>query len=209
MIYLYLGTDREKARAKMGIDIAKTSKGTVLRITDANSIGDMAAALQGGGMFAEARTLVFENVCLIDEMRAALLAALPDLATTKEPVFIYEEKPLIDLKKKLEKHAEKTEKFDAPKKERDSGIFELANALRRADKKALWVSYMSEIAKGTAPEAVHGVLFWGAKDAFLKCGEKDVRLRRLIAELAALPHEARRRGEDLEYALERFALSGR
>ncbi|MFZ2555431.1 MAG: hypothetical protein WAZ27_04210 [Minisyncoccia bacterium] len=207
MIYLYLGTDREKARTKMSVDIAKKGKGTIFRITDANSIGDMAAALEGGGMFAQARTLVFENVCLIDEMRDALLRALPELALTKEPVFIYEEKPLADLKKKLEKHAETTEKFDAPKKERDSGIFALANALRSGNKKALWVSYMSEIAKGTAPEAVHGVLFWGVKDAFLKGGEKDARIRKLVAELAALPHEARRRGEDLEYALERFVLS--
>lgn len=209
MIFLYLGTDREKARQKMSADIAKKSNGTILRITDAHSVGDMKEALQGGGMFAQARILIFENVCLIDEMKEVLLATLPELAATKEVAFIYEEKPLMDLKKKLEKHAEKTEKFDAPKKERDGSIFGIANALRRADKKALWVSYMTEIAKGTAPEAIHGVLFWGVKDAFLKGGEKDARLRRLIAELAVLPHEARRRGEDLEYALERFALSGR
>ena len=32
-------------------------------------------------------------------------------------------------------------------------------------------------------------------------------MRRLVAELAELPHEARRRGFDLEYALERFILT--
>lgn len=204
-MYLYIGTDREKARQKMNA-AAKKSDGSVVRITDANSLEDLKAALQGGGMFVEARTLVFENVCIIDEMREELMRALPQLAATKESVFIYEEKPLADLKKKLEKHAERTEKFDAPKKERDASIFALANALRSGNKKALWVSYMKEIAKGTPPEAAHGVLFWGVKDAFLKGGEKDARIRGLIAELAALPHEARRRGEDLEYALERFVL---
>ena len=65
---------------------------------------------------------------------------------------------------------------------------------------------MQEIAKGGAPEAIHGVLFWGAKDAFLKSGGTDARIRQLVADLAALPHEARRRGEDMEYALERFIL---
>lgn len=205
MIYLYIGTDREKARQKMNAAVKK-GDGSVVRITDANSIHDLKAALQGGGMFAEARTLVFENVCTVDEMSEELLRALPQLAATKELVFIYEEKPLADLKKRLEKHAERSEKFDAPKKGRDTGIFDLADALRSANKKKLWVSYMKEIAKGTPPEAIHGVLFWGVKDAFLKGGEKDARIRGFIAELAALPHEARRRGEDLEYALERFVL---
>jgi hypothetical protein len=208
MLYLYTGTDREKARAKMNADIAKDAKkdAHVLRINDAHATEDLRAALRGGGMFAERRILVFEGVCLNEEMREMLLTALPVLSDSAEDVFIYEEKPLADLRKKLEKHAERTERFDAPKKERDSGIFAVANALRNADKKALWVSYMKEIAKGSAPEAIHGVLFWGAKDALMKAGSSNAREKKLVAQLAALPHEARRRGEDMEYALERFIL---
>ena len=34
------------------------------------------------------------------------------------------------------------------------------------------------------------------------------RAKKLIALLAELPHETRRRGVELEYALERFVLSG-
>jgi hypothetical protein len=210
MLYLYLGTDREKARAKMDADIAKAGKGAqILRITDAHTIEDLRAALQGGGMFATKRALVFEGLCTNEEMQGLLLAALPDMSASEEAVFVLEEKPLADLRKKLEKHATRVEKFDAPKKERDSSIFTMANALRRADRKTLWVSYMRELGKGTAPEAIHGVLFWAAKDAFLKGGGKDMHSRALVAALAALPHEARRRGEDLEYALERFVLSER
>jgi hypothetical protein len=86
----------------------------------------------------------------------------------------------------------------------------MANALRKSDKKALWVGYMRELEKGSAPEMVHGVLFWAAKDMLLKAG-RDVATHnyatKLVAHLAELPHEARRRGEDLEYALERFLLS--
>src|SRR3989344_1804607 len=209
MMYLYLGTDREKARAKMNADIAKAAgkDAHVLRITDAHTIEDLRAALQGGGMFGGKRILVLEGVCLNDEMREVLLDALPSLSDSADETFIYEEKPLADLRKKLEKYAERTEKFDAPKKERDNGIFAIANALRSADKKALWVSYMKEIANGSAPEAIHGVLFWGAKDSLMKAGSGNGREKKLVAQLAALPHEARRRGEDLEYALERFVLS--
>ena len=205
MMYLYIGTDREKARAKMAADIAKAAKGAeVVRITDANSLDDMAAALRGGGMFAQVRVLAFENAGSNPEMREMLLDALE--RGVSDPVFIFEEKLLAAEKKKFEKYAERSEKFDAPKKERDSSIFAMANALRAGNKKELWVSYMREIAKGGAPEAIHGVLFWGATDALIKSGGKDERSRKLVADLAALPHEARRRGEDLEYALERFVL---
>ncbi|MEK7155942.1 MAG: hypothetical protein AAB734_03625, partial [Patescibacteria group bacterium] len=208
MFHLYLGTDREKARSKMGADISKVKGAEVVRITDANTIDDLRASLQGGGMFAQKRVLVFENVCANVELCDVFLDALESLSKSDEKVCIFEEKPLADLRRKLEKYAETVEKFDAPKKERDSSIFAIANALRRADKKELWVSYMREIAKDAAPEAIHGVLFWAAKDMFLK-GDSAARIRAgaLVAALAELPHAARRRGEDLEYALERFCLS--
>lgn len=208
MLYLYLGTDREKARATMAADIGKIKGAQVVRITDANTIDDLKASLQGGGMFGGKRVLVFENVCANVELCEVFLESLERLSESDEDVFVFEEKPLVDLRKKLEKYAESVEKFDAPKKERDSSIFAIANALRRADKKELWVSYMREIAKDAAPEAIHGVLFWAAKDMFLK-GDAAARTRAaaLIAQLAELPHAARRRGEDLEYALERFVLA--
>jgi UDP-N-acetyl-D-mannosaminuronic acid transferase (WecB/TagA/CpsF family) len=73
----------------------------------------------------------------------------------------------------------------------------------------LWVGLMREYAKGSAPEAVHGLLFWGAKQMVLKARSdaEAARGRALAAALAALPHESRRKGEDLSYALERFALT--
>lgn len=209
MIHLYLGTDREKARSKMAAAIEKAAKkADIVRVTDANSVDDLKASLQGGGMFGGKRVLVFEGVCMNPEMCDVLVESLERLSKADDDVFIFEEKPLADLRRKLEKYAESVEKFDAPKKERDSSIFAIANALRSADKKALWVSYMREIAKDAAPEAIHGVLFWAAKDMLLKSrGAEAVRARKLVAELAELPHAARRRGEDVEYALERFVLT--
>jgi hypothetical protein len=211
MLHLYLGTDREQARAKMNAGIEKAAKkATIVRVTDANSVDDLKTSLQGGGMFGGKRVLVFEGVCVNPDLCEIFLDSLEHLSKSEDEVFVFEEKPLADLRRKLEKHAETTEKFDAPKKERDSGIFVIANALRKADKKALWVSYMREIAKDSAPEAVHGVLFWAAKDMFMKAEGNTAEKKRassLIVELAELPHEARRRGEDLEYALERFLLA--
>lgn len=212
MMFLFLGTDREKARQKMNAAVEKAAKKTeIVRITDAHTANDLKAALQGGGMFGGKRVLVFEGVCVNPELYEVFLEALERLSRSEDEVFIYEEKPLADLRRKLERFSETVEKFDAPKKERDASIFAIANALRAADKKALWVSYMREIAKDSAPEALHGVLFWAAKDMFLKSSEATAKKRAgaFVASLAELPHEARRRGEPLEYALERFLLSVR
>jgi hypothetical protein len=211
MILLYLGTDRDKARSKMNEAIAKAAKKTeIVRITDAHTVEDLKASMQGGGMFGGTRVLVFEGVCTNVDLCDVFLDSLEYLAKSKEEVFVFESKPLADMRKKLEKYASSVEKFDAPAKERDAGVFAMANALRKRDKKALWVTYMREVAKDNAPEAVHGVLFWAAKDMFLKASDAAARARAaaLVASLAELPHEARRRGESMEYALERFVLSG-
>lgn len=211
MIHIYLGTDREKARSKMNATIEKVAKkAEVVRITDAHTVADLKAALQGGGMFGGRRVLVFEGVCANLDLCEVFLERLEGLSKSDEDVFIFESKPLADLRKKLEKYAESVEKFDAPAKERDASVFAMANALRKRDKKTLWVAYMREIAKDNAPEMIHSVLFWAAKDMFLKAG-RDAAVREraasLVASLAELPHEARRRGEPMEYALERFVLA--
>lgn len=208
MLFVFTGTDREKARAALNKLVEKEVRGVrVVRITDVHTVDDLVAALRGGGMFAETRVLVFENVCESEEMEPVFLEALPRLAEGEEKVFVYEAKPLADLKKKLQKHAETFETFDLPKRGRENDIFALANALRARNKKQLWVGYMREVAKGSAPEATHGFLFWAAKDIFLKSDGEDSGAKKLIAELAELPHLARRRGEELDYALERFVLS--
>jgi len=188
----------------------KRGMGT-MRISDANSVDDLRASLRSGGMFTTERIVILEGVLENDEMRGILIAELPTLKSSTDHFFMLEEKPDAATRKLVEKHAEKFERFDAGKKS-DGGttIFALANALRAGNKKALWVGYQRELLNDAAPEAIHGVLFWAAKDMFLKSrSDSDkTRAKKLIANLTELPHEARRRGEDLEYALERFVLSG-
>lgn len=209
MLYVFLGTDRNKAREALNA-AAKEAGGDMVRITDANSLGDFSSALvQGSSMFGGKRAVFFDGICASAEMRAQLLAALPHLASADENVFVYEERPDAEMKKALQKYAETVETFDLAKKKEYPSVFKLADALKSGDKKNLWVGYQRELAFGNAPEAIHGVLFWGAKQYLLAArGEKDVlRGRKLVAALAELPHESRRRGEELEYALERFILS--
>ena len=216
MLYVFIGTDRQKAREALNAEIKKHSGnppagGTlVVRITDASSLEDLRAALGGSGMFAEKRLIVLDGTFANEEMRAAVESELPRIAKSEELFLLLEEKLDAATRKTLEKYAESAKRFDLPAKARDGSIFAIANALRKGDKKGLWVSLQREFAKGAAPEAIHGVLFWGAKDMFMKArgeGEKS-RAKKIIESLVELPHEARRHGEELEYALERFVLSG-
>ena len=211
MISLFVGTDREKARAALNAEVGtRTKKGIrVVKITDANSIDDLRAAFQGSGMFDDGRIVVLDGILANEEMYAVFFDALPALSKSADVFFMLEGKLDADTRKRIEKYAEATKKFDVAGKKKDGSIFGLSYALRRGDKKALWIGYQKELAGDTAPEAIHGVLFWGAKDMFMRSKDKkaQIRAKKLIAELAELPHEARRRGEDLEYALERFVLS--
>ncbi|MEK7156307.1 MAG: hypothetical protein AAB790_00695, partial [Patescibacteria group bacterium] len=182
----------------------------VVRITDANAPADLAAALRGGGMFEESRVVVLNGILANEEMRTMLFDSLAQIRDSEETFFVLEEKPDAATRKQIEKYAEGSERYDKAGEKKGGDIFAIANALRRADKKALWVNYQRQLAENAAPEAIHGVLFWAAKDMFLKSGslEQQNRAKNLITRLAELPHEARRQGEELEYALERFVLSG-
>lgn len=204
MLSVFLGTDRKKARA------AARYQGEALIISDAHAVQDLRAALaQGASMFGDLRTVILDGVCENAEMRALLVAALPALAQSPDRFFVLEEKPDAALKKLLQKYAEKVEILDAPKKKEYPTVFKLADHLKKGDKKSMWVAYQRELGQGSAPEQIHGVLFWGAKQFLLGARDaKDAaRARSLVAALAEMPHQARRQGEDLEYALERFILS--
>lgn len=209
MLHVFLGTDRKKVLAALNAAVSK-EKGKVVRISDASSMEDMRAALAGGGMFVEKRAVVLDRVSDNEEIWGIVLATLPSLAEQSDAYFIYEEKADAATKRLLEKYAEKVEVFDAPKtaKPRPT-VFALVNYMNAGDKKKLWVGYQQELANGNAPEAIHGTLFWGAKQALLsaRSAPDTERSKKFVAELAELPHQSRRRGEELEYALERFILS--
>ncbi len=207
MLHVFLGTDRKTARAALNKLVGKTP---AVRISDANALDDLRSALStSASMFGESRTVILDGICANAEMRELLLGALPALAESAEQFFIIEERPVADIKKKLQKYAETIETFDAAKQKEYPTVFKLADYMQKGDKKNMWVAYQRELASGNAPEAIHGVLFWGAKQLLLvaKAVKEIERGRKLVATLAELPHESRRRGEELEYALERFILS--
>ncbi|MBP9757417.1 MAG: hypothetical protein KBD06_02345 [Candidatus Pacebacteria bacterium] len=207
MLHLYFGNDSDKARAKLNAAVEKGGKNAdVFRITDAHTLADLEAALMGGGMFGGPRVVVLDSTLTHDEMRGIVLDRLATLKAASDTFYIYETALDAATRKLVEKYAETTEKFELIKtKDRDT-IFGLVRPLQDGKKKDLWVAYQREIIAGNKPEAIHGMMFYAAKDALLR-KPSDMRARKLVAELAELPHEARRQGFELEYALERFVLS--
>jgi hypothetical protein len=213
MLDLFSGTDREKARAELNASVKKIAKNglEVIRITDAHTVDDLRSVLEGSGMFGGERVVVLEGVWGNEEMRVVVEERLKKMRDSKEQYFIFEEKLDAATRKSIEKYTENSKRFDLPagRNAQKNTIFSLANALQRGDKKALWVGYQRELLTSD-PEAIQGVLFWGAKQMLLSARSDSERARaeKIVARLAELPHESRRRGVDLEYALEKFVLSG-
>lgn len=207
MLYFYSGTDTDKLRAKLHATLKKLGSDPI-RVTDAHAIADLEAALQGGGMFATGkRVVVLDSVLGNAEMSEIVLARLNMLAKSEDIYVLVAGEVNAATRKQIEKHADTSEKFDSLKAKKAETIFALANALQNGKKKDLWVGYRREIAEGKSPESIHGVLFWAAKQQLLR-NPTDNRAQKLVATLAELPHEARRAGFDMEYALEHFVLAG-
>lgn len=208
MLRVYIGTDRVQAREALRRAVPRGAH--TLHLSDTSSVADIRAAAQGAGLFGEKKAVILDGVGLNKEIIDEFIDLLPEYAASEEYFFVLEEKPNAALRRALEKYATSFDTYDAPKKADDGSVFAISNALKRGDKKGAWVGYRAELLKGKAPEAVLGVLFWGAKDMFLKSREGSAERTKsalYIAALAELPHEARRRGVELEYALERFLLS--
>lgn len=212
MLHVIIGTDRKKARAalwKAARAAAKECGARIAHVTESPSAAsDIRESLMGVGLFGEKRILVCDEIFKQEDARAALVAFLPHCAAMPEICFVYEEKPDAEAKRILKKHANTLEEYASEKREYNDGAFAVANAFARRDKKALWVSYVTALSGGASPEAIHGILFWKMKTLLGVDGSaySKAESRRMVSNLAVLPHEARRSGMDMEYALERFLL---
>lgn len=113
--------------------------------------------------------------------------------------------------KKLSAKAKVEYKFDVPVAREDARGFNgnLVNALGDRSREKLWLEINRALRAGDAPEMLHGLLHWKARDLMQKGSRawKPLEARQLSLDLIELLQSARRGGLDLELALERFALS--
>jgi len=231
MIYLFHGSDtdkvREKAFAWVAAARAKEPALAYARLAKEElTTSTLEDAAQSGGLFIK-RLLI-----LLDDPFAKAKAAksedadeddeeseskdlfdehLDALAASDNAIVILAPKLLASKAKKIIAKAAKEYKFDAAESGKPARGFNgnLVNALAARDGEKLWLEIERAMRAGDAPEMLHGLLHWKARDILAKGGRAwpGDEARALSMRLISLLQETRRTSSDLGTELERFALS--
>lgn len=227
MIYLFHGSDSEKARAKTFEWIAKARAKEPnlayarLAREDLTSAALESAALSGGLFVKRLLVLVddpYANAKTSEEIADTPCQTsenlfdkhLDALAASDNAILILAPKLAAAKAKKLGSLAKAGYKYDKPAAAGGGRGFNtaLVNALAMRSREKLWLEINRALRAGDPPEMLHGLLAWKARDLMEKGGAKwpPREARALSLELIALLQESRRKGLDLSESLERFAL---
>lgn len=228
MIYLFYGTDVEKVRTKAFEWVAKAQEkepnlAYVRLAREELTAAALEDAALSGGLFVK-RLLI-----LIDDPFPAARAMTEEdtdeeegganvfedhieaLAASDNAIVILAPKLAAAKAKKVAAKAKVEYKFDAPITRETARGFNgnLVNALAARSRENLWLEVNRALTAGDAPEMLHGLLHWKARDLMEKSGRswKPQEARRLSLDLIELLQASRRGGLDLSLALEKFALS--
>lgn len=215
MIYLFHGQDAEKTRAKalawVAAARAKQPDAAYVRLGAAEvapeSLQEIASTQ---GLFFLKTLALLDDPFATADSAELVLEHLDMLAESQNPIAILAPKLLAARVKKVEAKAEKVFVCDLAEKKPARGFNSgLVNALGAKDARGLWLELQKAERAGDAPEMLHGLLHWKARDMLTKGSAKWSRdeARKLSVELIELVSEARRGGLTLSQSLERFALN--
>lgn len=237
MIYFFYGSDkdaaREKALALADSLLKKKPEAQVFRLEpDRWQTSDLDELIGGQGLFNKSFIVLSVSLFENEEAKETFLSRLADVASSPNIFIVIEgdtdKKTVLALTDEAEK-AQVFEKKEVPKKE-SFNIFALTDAFGRRDKKSLWLLFRQAVAGGSAPEEIHGVLFWQLKSMLLASQSESAEqaglkpfvftkgksfaknysqeeLAALSRSFVALYHDAHRGRFELETALERLVLS--
>ena len=136
---------------------------------------------------------------------------LDALAASDNAIIILAPKLPAAKMKKFAAKAKMEYKYDRPaSREVERGFnSNLVNALAARSRDRLWLEIQRALYAGDAPEMLHGLLHWKARDLMEKGSRewKPQESRQLSLALIELLQNSRRGGLDLALSLERFALS--
>lgn len=236
MLYIYTGTDTQRARTQAhelrSALARKRPSAEHFTLTDetftARTLDEL---LYGQGLF-ETKYIVTIDASLADAaVSDAISVRASEMADAAHAFICISENVPAACARKLKKYAHEYVVCDAAKKDDDTRErFALPDALGARDRRGLWVALQRARAAGTEPEALHGLLFWQAKNMLCaaqtetaaEAGMKafpykkarqfagnytEDELRALTDTLITIYHDARRGMHDLDVALERFTLN--
>ena len=215
MIYLFTGSDSEKVRAKAfawtSAARAKAPEVSYIRLSaDAITPEALDEITISQGLFFSKLLVLLDEPFTLSASGEALLAALPRLQESNNAIAILSPRLLAAERKKLETVAEKVFEFELKEKKPARGFNgALVNALASKNGPALWKELIKAERAGDAPEMLHGLLHWKARDLMQKGGGKwgENGARELSVTLIELLSDARSGDVPLALQLERFALS--
>jgi DNA polymerase III delta subunit len=228
MIYLFYGSDVEKVRSKafawVAAARAKEPNLAYVRLareelTDA-VLEDTALS---GGLFVKRLLVLIDDPFPVaravseedgeqKEVGSSVLEDhLDELASSDNAVIILAPKLAAAKAKKIATKAKVEYKYDAAAARADARGFNsnLVNALAARSRPALWLEINRALRAGDAPEMLHGLLHWKARDLIEKGSRtwSEKESRKLSLGLIELLQASRRGGGGLELSLERWALS--
>lgn len=210
MIYFFHGSDTARVRAKafawVAAARAKQPDAGYVRlegkdITEANLLE--VAGTQG--LFFKKTLVLIDDPFALKEEGELLLEHLAMLADSQNPIAILAPNILAVRAKKIGAKSEKVFVVDLAQKKPARGFNSaLVNALGAQDGKTLWKELQKAKRQGDAPEMVHALLHWKARDMMQKGSANGRKLSRDLIELLS---DSRGGDLPLKEALERFALS--
>ncbi|MDR3547911.1 MAG: hypothetical protein P4M11_06555 [Candidatus Pacebacteria bacterium] len=214
MIYLFQGTDASRVRAKafqwVAAARAKAPQAPYVRLEpDDITSASLRDALSAQGLFFSHTLIVLDDPFSQTDSAEVVLEMLKELAASENPVAIIAPQLTAARLKKVEAAGAKVFEVNAVAKKPVRGFnSSLVNALGAKDGKTLWKEIVKAHRLGDAPEMVHGLLHWKARDLMQKGSPKwkPEESRALSRALIELVSESRSRGLNLEQSLERFAL---
>jgi hypothetical protein len=225
MIYFFYGSDVEKVRSKAFEWVAKAREKepnlAYVRLSrEELTENTLLDAAHSGGLFVkrlliliddpfpsrvsaeesedgEAKSVFEEYVGALAESQNAIIVLAPKLSAARA--------------KKIAAKAKMEYKFDKAATHEEARGFNanLVNALASRSPDKLWLEINRALYAGDAPEMLHGLLHWKARDLIEKGGRAWTKeeSRKLSLNLLQVLQDSRRGGLDLSESLERFALS--
>jgi len=215
VIYLFHGSDLNKVRAKafqwVAAARAKAPDAYYTRLdAEVLSAESLQEALAAQGLFFSKTLVLIDDPFSNTSAGEILLEFVESLASSPNAVAILAPKLLAARLKKLEPHAEKVFEVNTTEKKTARGFnTSLVNALGAKDGPKLWQEIEKARRHGDAPEMIHGLLHWKARDLMQKGststwpGNEARALSRALIELLS---DSRAGHLPLGRALERFAL---
>lgn len=192
MLYLFYGSDREKINRKttelISALLSKKPDASSLKIDSENVVEtNVTDLVEGQGLFERKYIVLLDRILLIDEGKD-FLSKIKEMVESENIFIAREEKILSKDLTKLEKYANKVQKFDlalgsdasvygeiggvnrANRSAEKFNVFEIANKFSMCDGIGAWITYRQALESGIEPENISGILFWQMK-ALILAGE--------------------------------------